>query len=251
VATRPYLSVVVPAYNEQKRIGGCLSCVTEFLGSKEFDSEVIVVDDGSTDRTAEIAKSFAEKSMRLGSRVQVRVISNHKNVGKGFAVARGMQASEGERVLFTDADLSAPIGQADLLLDWIDKGYDIVIGSRRLAGSRVEPQPLYRRAMGLVFGWLTALLVVSGYKDTQCGFKMFTAQAAKAIADRQVMTGFVFDVEQLFIAKRLGLKVKEVPVFWRDNRETKVKVLSDPIRMAIGLVKIRMIHSRLGEVQQL
>lgn len=244
----PFLSVVIPAYNEAKRLERGLSTVSSYLESKDFDSELIVVDDGSTDKTLSLARSFAEDRADGGNKVDYQVVSNVKNIGKGYSVSRGMELAKGQRVLFTDVDLSAPIEQADLLMDWLDKGYDMAIGSRRLPESRIDPQPFYRRFMGLVFGLLTALLVVKGYKDTQCGFKMYSHKAAKAISAQQVMTGFVFDVEQLFLARRLGFKVKEVPVFWRDDRDTKVKVASDPLKMAIGLLKIRMIHSKLGEV---
>ena len=242
-----HLSVVIPAYNEEKRLARGLHSVLDYLESQEFASEIIVVDDGSTDRTLSLAKKFGEKIAGRSGKVSFEAVANVKNVGKGYSVARGMDLARGERVLFTDVDLSAPIGQADELASWLDKGYDVAIGSRRLPDSQVEPQPFHRRLMGLFFGLLTSLIVVKGFRDTQCGFKMYTHEAAKAIASRQVMPGFVFDVEQLFIAKRLGFKVAEVPVFWADDRETKVRVMSDPLKMAIGLVKIRIIHSRLGK----
>jgi len=243
---RRHLSVVIPAYNEEKRLARCLHSVLDYLESQEFTSKIIVVDDGSTDGTSSLAKKFGETIAGRSKKVSFALITNIKNTGKGYSVARGMDLARGERVLFTDADLSAPIGQADELASWLDKGYDMAIASRRLPDSQVEPQPFYRRLMGLFFGLLTSLIVVKGFRDTQCGFKMYTHEAAKAIASRQVMPGFVFDVEQLFIAKGLGLKVAEVPVFWADDRETKVRVMSDPLKMAIGLIKIRIIHSRLG-----
>ncbi len=238
---------MIPAYNEEKRLTRGLHSVLDYLESQEFTSEIIVVDDGSTDRTFSLAKKFGETTAGRSGKVSFEAVTNIKNVGKGYSVARGMDIARGERVLFTDVDLSAPIGQADELASWLDKGYDMAIGSRRLPDSQVEPQPFYRRLMGLFFGLLTSLIVVKGFRDTQCGFKMFTREAAKAIASRQVMPGFVFDVEQLFIAKRLGFKVAEVPVFWADDRETKVRVMSDPLKMAIGLIKIRIIHSTLGK----
>jgi len=237
---------VIPAYNEEKRLTRGLHSVLDYLESQEFTSEIIVVDDGSTDRTFSLAKEFGETTAGRSGKVSFEAVTNIKNVGKGYSVARGMDIARGERVLFTDVDLSAPIGQADELASWLDKGYDVAIGSRRLPDSQLEPQPFYRRLMGLFFGLLTSLVVVKGFRDTQCGFKMYTHEVAKAIASRQVMPGFVFDVEQLFIAKRLDFKVAEVPVFWADDRETKVRIGIDPLKMAIGLVKIRIIHSRLG-----
>lgn len=247
MSDRRQLSVVIPAYNEEKRLTRGLHSVLDYLESQEFASEIIVVDDGSTDKTFSLAREFGETAARQSASVSFEAVTNVKNVGKGYSVARGMDISRGERVLFTDVDLSAPIGQADELASWLNNGYDVAIGSRRMPGSQVEPQPLYRRLMGLVFSLLTSLVVLRGFRDTQCGFKMYTREAAKAIASRQVMPGFVFDVEQLFIAKMLGFKVAEVPVSWTDDRETKVRLVSDPLKMAIGLVKIRIIHRGLGK----
>lgn len=242
---KPELSVVIPAFNEERRLGKCLDSVLDYFESKEILGEIIVVDDGSTDRTQRIAKGFGEKIADRAGKVLFHVIRNNTNLGKGRSVARGMEKAKGERVLFTDADLSAPIGQADELASWLESGYDVAIASRRLPDSQLEPQPFYRRLMGLFFGFLTSMIVISGFKDTQCGFKMFTQKAAKEISARQIMPGFVFDVEQLFIAKKLGFKIAEVPVFWSDSRDTKVRLLSDPIKMALGLVKIRVIHWNL------
>jgi len=241
----PYMTIVIPAYNEQNRLPNSLDLILDYLLSQEFASEIIVVDDGSTDRTYSLAHEFGETVGKRTDKVLFRVVCNAANVGKGFSVARGLELALGERVLFTDADLSAPIGEADKLASWLDRGYDVAIGSRRLPGSQVEPQPLHRRLMGTLFGLLTSLIVVRGYRDTQCGFKMYKARAAKAIAALQVMPGFVFDVEQLFLAKRLGLKVIEVPISWADDRETKVRILTDPLKMGIGLFKIRVVHSGL------
>ena len=243
----PHLSVVIPAFNEEKRLAKCLNSVLDYLASQDSSSEIIVVDDGSTDKTHLLAKKFNETIADQTEKVSYHIVRNNQNVGKGYSVARGMERARGERVLFTDADLSAPIGQADELTSRLENGYDVAIGSRRLPDSQVEPHPFYRRVMGLFFGFLTSLVVISGFRDTQCGFKMYTREAAKAISSRQVMPGFVFDVEQLFIAKRLGFKIAEVPVFWVDDRETKVRVMSDPLKMAIGLIKIRIIHWRLGK----
>ncbi|MCD6326680.1 glycosyltransferase family 2 protein [bacterium] len=242
-----YLSVVVPAYNEEKRLRKGLMSILSYFESKDFRSELIVVDDGSVDRTRKIAEAFGDEVKKRSDRTGYEAVSNPRNVGKGFSVARGIELARGERILFTDADLSAPIGQADELLLWIDKGFDMVIGSRRLPDSKVDPQPFHRRFMGLCFRLLTSLLVVRGFKDTQCGFKMYTREAGKAIAKLQMSPGFVFDVEQLFIARKLGLKVLEAPVFWADDRETKVRVLADPFKMAIGLMKIRIIHTNLDK----
>jgi len=243
----PCMSVVIPAYNEERRLPRGLHSVLDYLVSRDLASEIIVVDDGSTDRTFSLAREFGETVAKRTDKVLYRVVSNAANVGKGFSVARGLELALGERVLFTDADLSAPIGQADKLASWLDRGYDVAIGSRRLPDSEVDPQPFYRRLMGLLFGLLTSLIVIRGYRDTQCGFKMYKGKAAKAIASRQVMSGFVFDVEQLFLARRLGLKVVEVPVSWADDRETKVRVLRDPLKMGIGLFKIRIVHWGLGK----
>lgn len=228
-----YLSIIIPAYNEEKRIISTLSKVLDYLSTKNYDWEIILVDDGSTDRTTDAARE-AVKDKRL------KVIKNPINKGKGYSVKRGILASKGEVVLFSDADLSTPIEELDKMLLWINKGYDIVIGSRGLADSIIEaPQPWHRQTMGKLFNLLARLLVLDGFRDTQCGFKCFKRDAAVHIFSLQRLIGFTFDVEVLYIAKKIGLKIKDAPVRWINSPDSRVGIVSGSLSMLIELFKIR------------
>jgi len=229
----PYLSVVVPAYNEAKRLPKTLARVTEFLSQWGKPYEVLVIDDGSRDDTAACARAVGDP--------HVTVLSNDTNRGKGYSVRRGMLRASGERRLMTDADLSTPIEEVLRLLKRMDEGYDVVIASRAVKGANIEVhQPWYRENMGRVFNLLVRLLTVPGLKDTQCGFKLFTARAAEIAFGLARLDGFSFDVEALFIARRLGYRIAEVPVTWRNDEATRVGVFRDSSRMFADLVLIRM-----------
>ncbi len=228
------LSVVIPAYDEERRIGPTLERIVAYLGTRPWTSEILVVVDGSRDRTVEVIGE-----VRTG-RTVLHVLDDPKNRGKGHCVRRGMLAARGDLRLFSDADLSTPIEEVERLMAAIAAGHDVAIGSRRLPGSRVDvPQPWWRQAMGRGFNWCVRRLAVPGIADTQCGFKLFSAGAAERIFLRQRIEQFGFDVEVLWIARRLGLRVAEVPVTWVDDPDSKVRPVADAWRMLVDLLRIR------------
>jgi dolichyl-phosphate beta-glucosyltransferase len=227
------LSVVVPAYNEEHRIGRTIERIVAYLGTRRGTSEILVVVDGSRDRTADVAR-------RVAGDLPLRVLDSGVNRGKGSCVRRGMLAAAGDLRVFSDADLSTPIEEVERLAAAIGRGYDVAIGSRRLPDSRVAGrQPWWRGAMGRVFNACVQRLVVPGIHDTQCGFKLFSADAARLIFPRQRIEHFGFDVEVLWIARRLGLRVAEIPVTWVDDPRSTVRPLADATRMLLDLVRIR------------
>jgi dolichyl-phosphate beta-glucosyltransferase len=236
----PHLSLVIPAYNEGKIVGNTIRQVTSYLESLGLSFEVIVVDDGSRDETSEVVCSLREEDNR------VRLIANGRNRGKGFAVRRGVLASSGKIVMFTDADLSIPISLVPEFLQAIEvEGYDIAVASRWIEGSRWgEPLPLHRRAMGRGFRALVRLILNSGVQDTQCGSKAYRAGAAKLLFDRQRIDSFTFDAEVLFLARKMGLRVKEVPFELRPSHSSTVNPLVDPLRMLKDLIRVRIDYWR-------
>jgi len=231
----PFLSVVIPAYNEEARIGESLRRIIPYLRSLHRPFELIVVDDGSRDGTIEVVRGSINGCDR------VRILRNKRNRGKGYAVRRGMLEAKGKYVLFTDADLSTPIDELGRFLTWLNDGYDIAIGSRRVSGARIEVhQPLLRETMGKIFAWLTNFLLVKDISDITCGFKCFRRSVARDLFSRQKLSGWSFDAEILFIAKRRGYKIKEVPIRWRDSPGTKVKMIKDAIKSFWELLQIRL-----------
>lgn len=229
-----YLSVVVPAYNEEKRIGFSLFRIKEYLQSRHLSSEIILVDDGSTDRTAEVSREIME------GYPDFRVITLPQNRGKGAAVRAGMLQARGELVLFTDADLSTPIEELEKFLPLIREGYDLVIGCRALPESIIkERQSWLRERLGKCFNLLVRLLVMRGFRDTQCGFKLFRKEAAREIFFRLETEGFAFDVEALLLARRLGFRVAQVPVVWINHPQSRVRLVRGSLSMFIDLLKIR------------
>ncbi len=233
-----YLSIIVPAYNEEKRIGATLSRIYSFLSEKDYSFEVILVDDGSMDGTV----SKAEHST-LARKGCLKVIRNGVNKGKGFSVRSGILNSSGEFIIFSDADLSTPIEELSKLFDKIKDGYDIVIASRALDDSDVGiHQPFYREKMGKVFNFFVKLILLKDFNDTQCGFKLFKGDIARMLAKDMKIDGFCFDVEMLYLAKKKGLKIKEVGVRWENSPESKVKALSSSVSMFFDLFRIRALH---------
>jgi dolichyl-phosphate beta-glucosyltransferase len=213
---RPEVSVVIPAYNEVSRLPRTLERVCSFLSGRPH--EIVVVDDGSTDGTADAARAAGGPGLVL--------LRHEPNRGKGYAVRRGMLAARGARRLMSDADLSTPIEELAKLEAKLDNGYDVAIGSRALPGARIEVrQPWYREGMGRLFNVFVRTLAVPGLRDTQCGFKLFSARAADAAFGAARLDGFSFDVESLFIARQLGYRVAEVPVVWRNDAATRVGLL--------------------------
>lgn len=229
-----FLSIVIPAYNEAQRIPSTLRQVLSYAASLNQPYEVVVVDDGSSDGTAAVVSRFSEDDGR------VRLLQNGANCGKGAAVRNGMLTARGEYILFTDADLSAPITDAALLLTPLTGGYDLVIGSRALRRDWIGVhQSLFRESAGKLFNFFIRLLTGLPVYDSQCGFKAFRREAAQAIFARQRIPGFGFDVENLYIARKLGFRALEVPVHWDHNAASKVHPLRDGARMALEVLKIK------------
>ena len=229
-----FLSVVIPAYNEEARIGPTLARVVAYLASRPNSYEILVVDNACTDSTPQLVARFAADHPR------VRLLQELQR-GKGAAVRTGLLAARGEHLLFSDADLATPIEEADKLLQAIEQGADVAIGSRGLAASvLVVHQPWYRERMGRVFGALVRLIALPGIADSQCGFKLFRRPAGREIFRRLTITGWAFDAEALFLARRLGYRVAEVPIRWIDSRGSKVNPLRDPLRMLWDLIGVRL-----------
>lgn len=228
------LSIVIPAYNEEQRLPATLRAIASYVETKQLDFvELLVVDDGSRDRTAEVVRQAAAADARI------RLLQNPGNRGKGYAVRHGMQQARGEWVLFTDADLSAPIEDFDRLEDAVQReNADGAIGSRAVDRSLVlKHQPPFREFSGRVFNLAMRLVTGLPYRDTQCGFKLFRRDVAQCVAARQRSDGFGFDVEILYIAKKHGFRILEVPVRWANVEGTKVSLLKglaaflDPLRV--------------------
>jgi dolichyl-phosphate beta-glucosyltransferase len=237
-----YLSIVIPAYNEQARIADTLLKVKAFLQKWPHRSEVVVVDDGSKDLTLEVVKTIDIFGEVMHEQDSTRITTDVTNRGKGEAVRRGLLLAHGKYVLFSDADLSTPIEEVDKLLSALEAGADVAIGSRRLPTSEVDPQPFHRQVMGWVFSTLVRTLAVPGIRDSQCGFKCYRHDAARRLAEAQRMPGFSFDVEHLFLARRFGWRIAEVGVKWVDAPGTKVKPVRDSWRMLRDLFRIRWAH---------
>lgn len=229
------LSIVIPAFNEQDRLAESLTKIREYANGRSLRFEVLVVDDGSTDGTAKLVERT-----RCGF-PELRLIANQRNRGKGASVRQGMLEARGEIALFTDADLSAPIEEADKLLAAIrDGGYDGAIGSRAVDRSLIEVhQSRFRERAGIIFNHIVRWGLGLPFQDTQCGFKAFRMEKARAIFELQRTEGFGFDPEILFIAQKRGLRIAEVPVHWAHNPATKVHVFSDSVRMLLDLFVIR------------
>lgn len=229
------ISVVIPAYNEERRIGPTLEKVYGYFISESPDFEIIVVDDGSRDKTSEITETFSKKYQ------EIKVFTHKENRGKGAAVKTGILNSKGRLVLFSDSDLSTPIEELQKLKKAIDvEGYNIAIGSRTIKGSRiVVKQPLYRRLLGKIFPCLVKLIVLKNFKDTQCGFKLFTKDAAKTLFKDLNTRGFAFDVEILYRGVKKQMEIKEIPVTWLNSDYSSVNVLKDPFLMLAALFNIK------------
>jgi len=228
-----YLSVVIPAYNEEKRLPPTLKEVVEYLKKQNFSWEVLVVNDGSSDNTAKVVAEFAQ------SHPNVRLIDNKTNQGKGAVVKQGMLEAKGEWRLFMDADNSTPISEVEELWPFI-KDYEVIIGSRYVQGSKItEKQPFIRRFISRAGNILIQLLILPGIQDTQCGFKMFSQKATETVFPKQRFMRWSFDMEILAIAKRAGFKIKEVPVVWRNAPQSKLKAVKAALRTLKDLLLIK------------
>jgi glycosyltransferase involved in cell wall biosynthesis len=229
---QPFLSIVIPAYNEEARLPGSLKAVTEFVANKTYPIEVVVVDNNSKDRTNAIAREFAYEFPF------VRVLFESAQ-GKGAAVRSGMLAARGDYRFICDADLSMPIEEVDNFLPPKTTNFDIAIGSREMKGAVRYNEPWYRHLMGRVFNTIVRLLAVRRLQDTQCGFKMFRAEVAENLFPLQTMNGWSFDVEILYAAQRWGYKIIEVPIHWYYGTNTRIHPLRDSVDMFVEVLKIR------------
>jgi glycosyltransferase involved in cell wall biosynthesis len=230
----PDLSIIIPSYNEESRLPVTLERLGEYLPTLGLQTEVIVVDDGSRDRTAAVAESFRGKIPGL------RVLSNGANRGKGYSVRHGMLEARGDIVLFTDADLSAPIEESDKLLAALKGGNDVAIGSRALDRSLISTrQSQSRELAGIIFNWIVRTILRLPFVDTQCGFKAFRRERCRIIFELQRIEGFGFDPELLYLARHFGLRTVEIPVRWGHSPATKVNMLSDSIKMFVDIFAIR------------
>ena len=228
----PQVSIVIPAHNEEQRIGPTLERVLSYLKRQGCSAEVVVVDDVSKDGTAGVVSRF------VGREIPVALLRRSGRNGKGLAVRDGMLAARGERRLFSDADLSTPIEEAEKLLSALDKGYDIAIGSRMAPGAQVQ-RPLTRAAMSRLFNLLVQALVLPGIRDSQCGFKALTRRAAQDLFPRLTLGGWGFDAELLFLARKRGWTIREVPVRWVYSSATRMRPLRNGAQMVRDLLRVR------------
>ena len=229
----PDLSIVIPAYNEEQRLPATLDSIAAFLPSLGLETEIIVVDDGSRDRTAGVAESFRQKFASL------RVVPNGVNRGKGYSVRHGMLEARGRNVLFTDADLSAPIEEAPKLLEAL-RTYDLAIGSRALDRKLITVhESLFREFAGIVFNVIVRLTLRLPFVDTQCGFKAFRRERCKTLFEQQRIERFGFDPELLYLARHHGLKTVEIPVRWAHSPATKINMFRDSVQMFLDVFVIR------------
>ncbi|NLN77695.1 MAG: glycosyltransferase family 2 protein [Armatimonadetes bacterium] len=234
--TAPFLSLIIPAYNERSRIAGSVRAVCTFLDTLNMSYEIVVVDDGSTDDTV--------GAVPVDDRV--KTISYEINRGKGHAVRMGIAASHGEYVAFSDADLSAPIEEITKLFDAISSGADVAIGSRAMQQSKLlMRQPLYRELGGKTLNLAIQILAVPGIRDTQCGFKLFKGDLARRIFKECILDGWGFDVEALYLARRLGCSIAEVPIRWAHSADSKISPFSAGLQVLKDLVRIRLRKYRL------
>jgi glycosyltransferase involved in cell wall biosynthesis len=227
------LSIIVPSYNEELRLPASLEQIAKYANASQRRTEVLVVDDGSTDKTAEVALAFADRIPNL------RVLKNGVNRGKGYSVRHGMLEARGEIVLFTDADLSAPIEQADLLIAAL-KNFDVAIGSRAVDRSLIAVhESHFREFAGIIFNRIVRIVLRLPFVDTQCGFKAFRRERCRIIFELQTIERFGFDPELLFLARRNGLSAVEIPVRWSHSPATKINMMRDSIGMFIDVFTIR------------
>ena len=232
-ASRFQLSIIVPSFNEELRLPATLQRIATYLDSSRRSTEVLVVDDGSSDRTAEVAFSFADRIANL------RVLKNGRNRGKGYSVRHGMLEAQGEYVLFTDADLSAPIEEADKLLAALPP-FDVAIGSRAMNRQLIEVhESPFREFAGIVFNRIVRIVLWLPFVDTQCGFKAFRRERCRIIFEQQRIERFGFDPELLYLARHHGLKATEIAVRWSHSPATKINMLRDSVQMFLDVFTIR------------
>ena len=226
------LSIVIPAHNEENRLPTTLDKIGNFLSQQPYKAEVIVVENGSHDQTYEFCQGYA-------SRVDWLRVFHEEQRGKGLAVKKGMLEARGEYRFICDADLSMPVEEINRFLPPQLSGFDVAIASRESEGAKRYDEPLYRHLIGRVFNGMVRLLALPGLQDTQCGFKCLRAEVAEEVFQLQTFGGMSFDVEVLYIAKKLGYQIIEVGIPWYFNAESRVRLIDDSLRMALDLIQIR------------
>jgi dolichyl-phosphate beta-glucosyltransferase len=235
--TSPFLSIILPIHNEEKRLSKTLLQVEKFISAQSFSSEVLLIENGSSDSSLEIARLFSEEHPAFHT--------YHEDLrGKGLAVRSGMLKACGQYRIFCDVDFSMPVDEILRFLPPNQKNADIVIGSREAPGAVRYNEPAYRHFIGRIFNSMVRLAVLPALQDSQCGFKLFSAQCAEDVFQKQTLNGMSFDVEVLFIARILGYSIVEIPVPWYFNSDSRVRLLDDSLRMAIDLLIIRRNASR-------
>lgn len=233
--TLPELSIIIPAYNEEALIGSTLDGLDSYLSTRPETYEIIVVDDGSQDNTSSCIQEW-----KKNNGVDLHLLINEQNMGKGFSIGRGVMESRGRFIIFVDADLPYELYAIDDFLDALRSGYDLAIGSRVLPGSQVKGVPVLRYISGQIFSWMVQAVLFQGLPDTQCGFKSFRSGAAKEIFRRLTIGGFGFDVEMLFVARKLKLAIQPVPVQMIDHRHrSRVRLILDSFKMFANLFMVR------------
>lgn len=233
------LTIVIPAFNESKRILKTLNEIDKYISDSKH--EVIVVNDGSIDNTVEVVTKWIEKVSK--NKNKFKLLSYMPNQGKGYAVREGFLKASNSLVLYTDADGASPIEEVEKLLLWIDKDFDAAIGSRVLKGKDIKVSMSFiRRSTGRVFHLILSILGLASIEDTQCGFKLFKTSIAKKLAENQKCFNYSFDIEYLFLLKKIGCKVKEVPINWYHVKGSKISLFRDSIKMLIEVLKIRFLY---------
>lgn len=229
----PFLSIIIPARNEESRLPRTLGQVFDFLARQSYSSEVLVIENASTDRTYDIAREFAASHPQL-------LVFRETQRGKGCAVQRGMLEAKGEYRFLCDADLSMPIEELNKFLPPAMDGFDIAIGSREAKGSARYDEPGFRHWGGRLINFAVQVLILPGLNDTQCGFKCFQAEAATRLFNQQTIHGWAFDIEILYLARRKRYKIKEIPIDWYFDADSKVKAVQDALHMLKDIFKIRL-----------
>ena len=241
--SRPALSIIIPSYNEESRLPPSLGLIADYIEKSGRETEVLVVNDGSTDQTAAVAETFRARIPQL------RVVPNGENRGKGYSVRHGMVEARGDIVLFTDADLSAPIEEADKLISAMDT-YDVAIGSRALDRKLIAVHESgFREFAGIIFNKIVRVVLWLPFVDTQCGFKAFRRERCKIVFEQQRIERFGFDPELLYLARHHGLKSVEIPVRWAHSPATKVNMLRDSVQMFLDVFTIRW-NAMLGRYRR-
>jgi dolichyl-phosphate beta-glucosyltransferase len=233
---KPYLSIIIPAFNEEQRLPGTLEQILTYLREQAYPSEILVVENGSQDNTIQVADQFAKKYHT--DQVPVRVLQESRR-GKGAAVKKGIFNAQGEYRFMCDADLSMPVTEINRFFPPEIEDLDISIASREAAGAIRYNEPTYRHLVGRVFNTLIRILALPGLNDTQCGFKCFRASIAEELFNEMTITGWSFDVEILYLAQQRGYKILEIPIPWYYNPDSHISVVKDSLQMALDIFKIR------------